>query len=196
VEVAGFGSATTSDYSDLEGPYTFYTSAPLVSGSVYEYTLRVKTDSFWHCSIYDPDGCSWLEGTDDTYRWRFTWTGAAQEVAQYVPAPPPPPPAPTQVAKVASTVSLSAKKQWSDHGWIITATLRRAGVSAAGQWLTGQWRTGGAWKVDKRWRTDSHGKLTLKFNGEKRPTTYRFVFAGNDTTTPAGSKTFSITARR
>jgi hypothetical protein len=191
--IPGSGYETSSSYSDYRGPYNYQASAPLTVGSVYDFAVRLQTSSRWACSIYYSDGCHWIEGVDEVHTWRFTWTGAAQEVGEYVPPPPPPPPAPV---KVASTVALGAKKKWGDHGWKITATLRRDGAGAVAGKLTGQWRTGNRWYKDRTWSTSSSGRLTLQFKGSLKKTKYRIMFAGDDLTLPSSSETFFITARR
>lgn len=43
----------------------------------YTYSLSVDVFGQWKCSVYDPDGCSWLKGDKIRYDWSFTWDGSS-----------------------------------------------------------------------------------------------------------------------
>ncbi|MEO9322090.1 hypothetical protein ABFT23_01285 [Nocardioides sp. C4-1] len=60
----------------------YFTDAPLVAGQAYDFALTVDTPAHWHCSIYDPDGCSWNEATRDELKWRFTYSAESGVIKQ------------------------------------------------------------------------------------------------------------------
>lgn len=58
-----------SDYVEADMP------GPLASGA-YTFTVNYSTDGFWYCSIYDPDGCSWVAGERWAKTYKFRWDGS------------------------------------------------------------------------------------------------------------------------
>lgn len=102
----GFGYATSSSYSEYEGPYRVDTTAHLVVGATYEAKMALTTASYWHCSIYYSDGCHWLTGGTDTWYWRFTYTSENADATIYDP-PPSPPPAVSQTAATPTSVTVA-----------------------------------------------------------------------------------------
>lgn len=169
--------------SELEGPHTSTTSGPLTVGALYDYTLRVRTTGFWHCSIYDPDGCSFRRATDTTYRWRFTWNGSETTGTKYVPP------------RAVTTIDVTKARRWGKHGWKFTATFLRNGSPAKGR-LQGHYAEGRRWHSDSTWTTSSAGKLTLNFSGIHRPYRYKLSAKATSTGLRAESKPVKIPARR
>lgn len=58
----GGGSATRVQGAVPAGPYTL--------------TLTDTVLGHWSCSIYNEDGCSWIDEWSTTYVWKFHWAGS------------------------------------------------------------------------------------------------------------------------
>jgi hypothetical protein len=162
----GYGYASGLGDSDFESDYSIQTNEPLVVGTVYEAYFHMSTVRFWHCSIYDPDGCSYEAAEQVTSRWRFTYTGASpsQTVEAYTPT---------------SKIDLGRKTKMGAHGWRITQQLTSEGAPIPRAFIEGQYRLGsGGWRHDSTFRTDTQGRLKITFRGEDRPTSYRFRYDG------------------
>lgn len=178
-----YNSADRIGSSDLRGPHRSVTAGPLVVGTLYDYTLRVQTTSYWHCSIYDPDGCSYRDATDTTYRWRFTWNGSETTATTY------------KLPKAKTTIKVGKVTKRGKRGWKFTATLMRNGKPSKGR-LYGHYTDRGRWRNDSSWVTGSNGKLTLKFSGANRPYRYRLSAKTTATSLAARSKSVRIPTRR
>jgi len=62
----------TASVSGSGGGY--YTDARLVAGQAYTFTTTVETPAHWHCSIYDPNGCTYRSASTEVLTWSFTYT--------------------------------------------------------------------------------------------------------------------------
>lgn len=70
----------------LTGPASFkdpygdwnWTEAPFASmpSGVYTYAVTYRQAAHWHCSQYNPDGCSWYSEQSLTARFKFRWNGS------------------------------------------------------------------------------------------------------------------------
>ncbi len=179
----GYGYADGEPYGEFESDYQVTTAEPLVVGTVYQAYFHMQTVRFWHCSIYDEDGCSYLHAESVTQRWRFIYTGTKIDATPYTPR---------------TKLELGKKMKAGAHGWKITVQLTGDGTPLPEAQVTGEYRLGshGAWRVDDRWRTDQKGRLKLRFYGEEKPTYYRFRYDASSSMKPSKSRPFSITRRR
>lgn len=137
------------------GP-SFETRTPTggLAPGTYGATLSVDVSGRWSCSIYNRDGCSWLEGQRLVIPWVFEWNGQ-DTISQAIPT--------IQAAEGAkfgnSLISVDA----------IVAPLR-AGIP-----ITLQKKTGGKWKTVKTKKSGFAGRVNIL--DKSRGGTYR-VFAG------------------
>jgi hypothetical protein len=178
----GYGSASQSSYSDLETDYTVPSTVPLAVGNTYQVYFHVDTVRFWHCSIYDEDGCSYLREEHYSSLWRFTYTGATLTATPYT---------------MTTSLKIESKKKWNAHGWQILATLKADGGPLAGAKVVGEYRVGnrGRWHEDSTFIMNNRGQTKARFQGEVEPTQYRLRYEGSEIATSATSKTFSIRRR-
>lgn len=175
------GWADSFGDEDLEGPYSAESRFPLRRSVQYQASFTVSTTGFWHCSIYDPDGCSWVPGSRTHDTWRFTYNGATIKGKRYLPK---------------TRIQLSRKTHWREKGWKVTATLKWDGKAFGNRRIYGQWRTNAGWHPDNSWKTDKRGRVAINFYGESKRTTYRFVFKGEGgEARRSTSKPIVITAR-
>lgn len=180
----GYGYASrTPSYSEFEDDYTVASTAPLTVGREYQVYFHVETMRFWHCSIYDEDGCSYLAAEHTTSLWRFTYTGTQQIATPHT---------------IATSLKITGKKKWNAHGWQILVTLSADGGPFNGAPLIGEYRVGnhGRWlEDDGGFVTNKYGQTKVRFHGEKQPTQYRLHYEGSEIAAPTISKVISIKRR-
>lgn len=60
-------------------------NAPFASMPRGTYTLTASYDEWahWHCSQYNPNGCSWWDADRHTAKFKFRWNGAAATASPY-----------------------------------------------------------------------------------------------------------------
>jgi hypothetical protein len=78
-DVSGTCSSTLTDSAGTDVPVSGnfgdgLSSVPaLTQGEEYTAIVKTSLPGHWHCSIYDPDGCSWMPKQKYTLRWVFTY---------------------------------------------------------------------------------------------------------------------------
>ncbi|GAA4760183.1 hypothetical protein GCM10023350_53020 [Nocardioides endophyticus] len=52
----------------------------LTPGAAYTLVVSTSQPAHWSCSMYNPDGCSWITATQYTYRWTFTYQNVENQI--------------------------------------------------------------------------------------------------------------------
>ncbi|XBB65296.1 hypothetical protein ABFU82_14355 [Nocardioides sp. WV_118_6] len=144
---------TASNIEDVQ----IFTATALPSGR-YELVATNERDGFWSCSIYNPDGCRWIEPAAATIRYRFVYTaGTTKTVLPYF----------------APETWLTRGQFWRKNKRTLVVTGRAvyAGVrsdytptptkAAAHRKVTLQYKTPRGWRNLKRIRTRADGTFRL-----------------------------------
>lgn len=172
VKVTGpvrFSTDWLSDWSSID------TGRSSIPRGVYTVTATYEEGGHWHCSQYNPNGCTWYPTERNVAKFKFRWDGSRVTVKPYRAAK----------TKLASKVGKKNKKtgRFVVKGRV-TAQKRSASTFQPYGSLR---RTKGvpiriqmfdwdryAWRTKKTVRTRADGTFSVKVTGsKKRPKSWR-----------------------
>lgn len=173
----GFSTDWLWDWSSIDSGKT---SMPK---GVYTVTATYEEGAHWHCSIYNPNGCTWYPTERNVAKFKFRWNGSKITVAPYRAAK----------TKLVSKVGKKSKKtghfvvkgrvtaqKRSTSNFQPYGSLRRVkGVPVRIQMFDRdryQWRT----KKTVRTRADGTYSFRLKANKKRKRTWRVYVVSSAD----------------
>lgn len=130
----------------------------------YTLTLTDTTLGHWSCSVYNPDGCSWVDEWSTTYVWKFHWPGGGTITV----------PRTTPLPEVKGRARFQRLNQTTCRVKGYVASRIENADFSMGPWtrhkrtVKVQYKHAGFWYTEAKGKSKANGKFDLRFGCKKR----------------------------